>query len=387
MKNQLYIPKKINVGFQDRNDTYTGKLAYIIYYDEKGKLRKETSWNSWRDKKIDSQEFDNVPTTGFVLNKGVGGVRSSYGWNPRNEYIRVYDPRNFEFEVSVANLLFILRECDCSRGKGLEGEFVYSWDGTELVLLPASSQEYKLSSGFSELQGKKVAAKDFVPGYVYVNKKQEDLIYIGRMASHVTASKSYINKDRSVKPFKSHVFWNGKEFELHSGGKDIAICKSEVCVPNYAELLDKYNKSKFGSRLTSLFVKKSSGDKRYQQRWYYEEAPGVFLECYTYTTGYRESEKLIYIQISNRILISDGMLVIVPQNKRLYPTKFDADQAVREQNRYPSWYNERVEQAEISSDFIEPVDTDLFANMESGSVCQVSSYGILKEVRNGKKDN
>ena len=33
----IFIPKKINVGFQNRKDTYTGKLAYVIYYDEDGK--------------------------------------------------------------------------------------------------------------------------------------------------------------------------------------------------------------------------------------------------------------------------------------------------------------------------------------------------------------
>lgn len=31
----VYIPTKINIGFQNRNDTYTGRLAYITYYDEK----------------------------------------------------------------------------------------------------------------------------------------------------------------------------------------------------------------------------------------------------------------------------------------------------------------------------------------------------------------
>ena len=41
-----FIPKKIKVGYQDRDDTYTGKLAYVIYYDEKGKLRKENSWQA-----------------------------------------------------------------------------------------------------------------------------------------------------------------------------------------------------------------------------------------------------------------------------------------------------------------------------------------------------
>lgn len=31
----IYIPKKIKVGYQNRSDTYTKKLAYVIYYDEK----------------------------------------------------------------------------------------------------------------------------------------------------------------------------------------------------------------------------------------------------------------------------------------------------------------------------------------------------------------
>lgn len=73
------------MGFQTRNDTYTKKLAYVIYYDEKGKLRKEPSWNSWRDKKIDPEEFDNVPTEGFVLNKKVGGYAGDWG-NFRQAY-------------------------------------------------------------------------------------------------------------------------------------------------------------------------------------------------------------------------------------------------------------------------------------------------------------
>ena len=79
MNSNLFIPNRIRVGFQTRNDTYTKKLAYVIYYDEKGKLRKEPSWNSWRDKKIDPEEFDNVPTEGFVLNKKVGGYAGDWG--------------------------------------------------------------------------------------------------------------------------------------------------------------------------------------------------------------------------------------------------------------------------------------------------------------------
>lgn len=39
-KERFFIPEKIKVGYQKRQDTYTGKLSYIIYYDKKGVLRK-----------------------------------------------------------------------------------------------------------------------------------------------------------------------------------------------------------------------------------------------------------------------------------------------------------------------------------------------------------
>lgn len=140
MKSNIFIPRKIKVGFQKRHDTYTQKLAYVIYYDEKGKLRKEKSWNSWRDSDIEAADFTNEPIEGFVLNKKAGGY--STGWNHRQTYVRVYDPRGFEFEISIPNLLYILENTNSIKGKGLEGEFVYGWDGTELVLIPTSSPDY-----------------------------------------------------------------------------------------------------------------------------------------------------------------------------------------------------------------------------------------------------
>lgn len=91
----LFIPRRINVGFQAREDTYTGKLAYVIYFDEKGKLRKESSWNIWRDSKIPNIEYENEPTEGFVLNKKVGGYCNHWS-DFRQSYVRVYDPRGFE---------------------------------------------------------------------------------------------------------------------------------------------------------------------------------------------------------------------------------------------------------------------------------------------------
>ena len=178
----IYIPKKINVGFQNRNGTYTGKLAYVIYYDEHGKLRKEGSWSSWRDESIPNEEYDNEPTEGFVLNKKVGGVEESYGWDPRKTYTRVYDPRGYEFEITIPNLLWILENCNCIKGKGLEGEFVYGWDGKELLLIPTSAPEYKDSLEFSNKKNSAefIKAKELVLGKTYKSIKGEEYIYLGK---------------------------------------------------------------------------------------------------------------------------------------------------------------------------------------------------------------
>lgn len=40
MNSSIFVPKTINVGYQNRSGTYTGKLAYVIYYDEKESCEK-----------------------------------------------------------------------------------------------------------------------------------------------------------------------------------------------------------------------------------------------------------------------------------------------------------------------------------------------------------
>lgn len=180
MNTSIFVPKKINVGYQDRSGTYTGKLAYVIYYDEKGKLRKEASWNSWRDKNIPNEEFDNVPTEGFVLNKKVGDYDS--GWNHRHAYCRVYDPRNFEFEITIENLLYILENANSIKGKGLEGEFVYGWDGKDLVLMPVESPDYKEIAAYNKIvhNNESIKAKDLIVGATYLTKDNEERLYMGK---------------------------------------------------------------------------------------------------------------------------------------------------------------------------------------------------------------
>lgn len=247
---KLFIPKKLKVGYQKRSDTYTNMLAYVIYYDEKGVLRKEKGWEGWRDKNIDPNHFDNIPTEGFVLNKDVGGGRRSWSWDSREAKCRVWDPRNFEFEITFENLLFILKECTSSKGKGLEGEFVYAWQGTDLVLLPAGCEDYKKSMEYTALQDKKISKKELVEGVMYLTKQDEKVMYLGK----------YLYKEYS-KIREGFVFYfttGYKRFDVKSDVKHIAGAIDETPSPDFAETLTKFNNSEYSVVVESYTTSKIS---------------------------------------------------------------------------------------------------------------------------------
>lgn len=305
MKANLFIPTKIRTGYQERKDTYTGKLAYVIYYDQKNTLRKENSWNSWRDKKIEAQDFDNVPTQGFVLNKNVGGYKSD--WNYRQSHIRVYDPRGFEFEISVENLLFILQESNCDKGKGLDGEFIYSWEGTELVLLPISSVQYQDSLKFTSLKSVKIPKKDLIVAATYLNKDLEKCVYLG---VHTIYDNKILDKQHLLYYIDQDVYiWSNTHKDL-----------KEVVNPNphsdYSTILDKFLNSTYASPIDRLelrnipdtyylvnknykndktyFWAEKTKDKDIYNVFYYDVRTGSPLNCYNYI-----------ISLNNGILLSN----------------------------------------------------------------------------------
>lgn len=235
MKSTIYIPKKINVGYQEREDTYTGKLAYVIYWDEKGILRKEKSWNGWRDEDIPNDEFENIPTEGFVLNKHAGGVENSWGWNARKSYCRIYDPRGFEFEITIENLLYILENTSCIKGKGIEGELIYGWDGSNLVLIPVESPDYKKMVTYSNAikENKMFSAKNVAVGGTYLTKNNEHWIYMGRFDAY---SSLYYEPQG-----KHYWFYNGSYFSHQKSfpKNKIIDCLDDKCNDNYADLFYK----------------------------------------------------------------------------------------------------------------------------------------------------
>lgn len=286
----MNIPEKINVGYQKRDDTYTGKLAFVVWTDAKGIIRKEKSWLGWCDAKIPKHEFKNEPTEGFVLNKGVGGQRESYGWNARNEYIRVYDPRDFEFEISVANMLFILQECSSIKGKGLEGKFVYSWNGTELVLLPCCSQEYEECVKYTTNQSTKVSKNDVIEGYTYQMRDMRNVMYLGRH-SWFSLERDWSNSTYKLKPCgMKHIFLDldskTDQYIVEAGFTKLAKRTSDEAISSYADSYEKMKNSIHCLIPTKIIFKKKQFNKNTYSASTFIKKDDKYYSAYIYKHGY-----------------------------------------------------------------------------------------------------
>lgn len=370
MKSQMFVPDRIKVGFKLREDTYQGKLAYVIYYDKKGVLRKEASFKTWCNPSIPAVEFVNKPTEGFVLNKKVGGIRS--GWNHRQEYIRVYDPRDIEFEITVPNLLFILANCDCSRGKGLEGKFVYAWSGDKLVLLPENCQEYKESLGFTELQEKSVKFKEMILGAKYLTKRQESWVYLGRLDYYFLCEFKTNRMDIKGK-CKIHVFWDGKFFHYKKDLKSIAKLEDTTVSDQYAEALDKYYKSIHGSRAVELHLKKEgsiypTGDVYCAESWFYKDSDNQYVCCET-NFGCLDRRKMESVSFQWAVSLKDGLLGISPLNAAAYPKGGQVP--------FGYGYNPSRDFGRIVP-WIEPTTDRLYVKLESGAEFKFDQYAFSK---------
>jgi len=314
MKSQFNIPNKINVGFQKRKGTYTGKLAFVVYTDNKGVLRKEKSWDGWRNQNIDPEEFENIPTDGFVLNKKVGD--GGGGWNPRQAWVRIYDPRGFEFEIGVDNLIFILEECSSIKGKGLEGEFVYAWSGAQLILLPVSSQEYKDSNTFKKACEEKIKRVDFKEGFCFLNKRNEEVMYLGRLDYWSWVRKADTLTYRSQ---KKHVFvpLNNKEnrYMIETGFTKIVAKIGDDALPGFAGLFEKYKKTDFASAPVKITASKTEATSYHyghstfiKNEGEYHTVRKYYKNNYSFLSGY---ERKFELRMSKKptVIFEDGKFV------------------------------------------------------------------------------
>jgi hypothetical protein len=368
LNGKLYIPKRVNVGLVNRNDTYTGQLGYLVYWDDKGVLRKEKSWQGWRDKSIEPVAFDNLPSSGFILNRPVGGHRTQFGY--RGEKVRVYDPRGFEFEITMDNLLHILAHHGSTPGKGLDGQLVYAWDRDSLVLLSTDSQEYRESLDFTELQAKSVGSlKDLVPGMMYRHKDQSVLTYLGRLTWHILTDDSGKMGKRNL-----HTFWGddqrqpwyspetSKPWYAPVSKVDHLACEIGPD-PKFAEKLDRFLRGSHGSSTIGFKIVDGlhDGQGRSEIRHWAEEG-GYFVQK-SHLVKHRDNND-DQLTLARMVRIHNGVIDYRDMKSHYY----DRDNAAKYKRKRvikpdePHW-----DRSNASIPWVEPRINALVRVMESGA--------------------
>lgn len=242
MMNKLFIPEKLKVGFQERPDTFTGKLGFVTYLKDDNTLFYEKSWKDWC-RHPDKLEINNTPSK-FVINKGIN--RNGYFGNGHS-LIRMYDMRGFEIEITVENLIGILMQSDVSK-RDIEVECVYAWNNRRLVLLPINSKEYFEYSAPIKREYN-VKTSELIRGYTYINKSGKKFVYLGRYDYYDTYL--YNISVRQTYKGKKHIFKG--EYGFYTNVSNISLYSTEID-ENFANVVEDFEESVYHQKIVRFYL-------------------------------------------------------------------------------------------------------------------------------------
>jgi hypothetical protein len=137
---EIKLFDKLYVGFQKRNTESGSPLGFLTPWGEdaasKGRMATVDKWAS--SSKLKSIVIDNVPVTGFRISDHA----RRGGWRGGSTVIQIEDPRGFELQITVDNMIQIMNNNICVNGE-IQIPCVWGRDGKENILLPINSEPYE----------------------------------------------------------------------------------------------------------------------------------------------------------------------------------------------------------------------------------------------------
>jgi hypothetical protein len=182
----IKIPQQVYVGFQGRRTVDEVPLGFMTPYEDTaaGKKRQATvdDWAKPSHYQTDVKAFnsiiiDNKPMVGFKIGRA---IRRSSSFGGTSTVVRIEDPRGFELEIGVENLVMLLNANimeDCE----LMQECLWGREGARNILLPINSEPYKEYLQTQELINNKVSLKDVQIGDVVKILGGKEGMYLGGM--------------------------------------------------------------------------------------------------------------------------------------------------------------------------------------------------------------
>jgi hypothetical protein len=174
----IRIFPKHYVGFTDSQ--YDGDVvpfAFMTHYEDNAAGRKrQAQVDSWSRGKMNSTIIDNTPMIGFRVSRGLRRL----GWTHHATSVRIEDPRGFEVDISVSNMMMLTDNNLLENGEILR-ECVWGRDGGMNVLLPVNSSPYLAATVNTERMASTVNSRSVALGDTVLLKNGQQGRYLGSM--------------------------------------------------------------------------------------------------------------------------------------------------------------------------------------------------------------
>lgn len=253
MLRDIKFPEKYYVGFQkqrySREDNFrmlgfatpnTGDYAF---------KKRKASVDGWSEKDLTPLDMENKPIHGFKIVDAVSRYLTS------NKKFRVEDPRGFELEIDVYNLLEIIEKHTIVQGAIME-PMLWGRFGGDNYLISGNSAEYK-----HQLSGPKVGP---LTAGIWMKNKAGNVLYRfeGRMAYNLVAAHVY-RKDADEYNWRYGYSW-GSRRERTDWSKVTTKVKTIV-----------NRKQDKPAYVYSEFRLDENGVTRAEKNWYRDDVPAI----------------------------------------------------------------------------------------------------------------
>lgn len=322
----IKIPEKVYVGFQGRRTQDEVPLGFMTPYtdDQAGQKRRDTV-DSWargygRDKTFNSVTLDNKPMVGFKIGRA---IRRSGGWNGSGaSYIRIEDPRGFELEISIENLVMCMSGGNIIEDGELMVECVWGRDGNRNILLPTNSEPYANSLATKAAVSSALSLRDVKVGDTIRLITGEEGVYLGGLYPLLSGRTDYSDRRRRVyvgdkKRYVMLIKSNNGTPTLHGWA---AIKVAEIVKPAEKKLTP----SEIHDLVLATMKENAAGAKNHSGHNYYSEQRGwvvstdiestVELEKKTEAEIRKINKGANYYESDWRDVIAEG-----PNNTMIHP--------------------------------------------------------------------
>ncbi len=232
---KIIFPEQIIVGYSQRENY----LLSFITFKEKNILRKEKSWNDWRDKKINHNVISNEPISGF---KFFGSNKRSSDWfgSGRN-MVEIQHPNGFVFEITVENTITLLNDTIVENGE-IKSKCLLAWSGVQMSLIKENSDIYQQAVENINRNNIKTPIKNLQLGDYVILQNGVEGIYYGNQHTFIRKSHNlYFNYKFEQFHFIKTENIKNEDFNISKSLKISQIIKEKSIQITQNDAIDKIN--------------------------------------------------------------------------------------------------------------------------------------------------